>query len=367
MRIVFLCKRQYMSKDVILDRYARLYEIPRQLAELGHTVHAYCFDYHSHPKQGIWHHQTSSGKLVWHSQSAGKCKLPKLLNYPFSLLRQLRKLDPDIIIGSSDIPHVVLAEWLAKKLGRPYAIDLYDNFESFGQARIPCAIQALRHGVRNAKLVTTTSELLKTKILDEYQAGGEVIAMPSSVDLSLFRPYSKKVAREQLGLPLNAKLIGTAGGLTKNRGIDTLYEAWPLIAKAGSDIHLVLAGPIDARYPPQKDPRIHYLGMLPHSKTAALFNALDVGVIYLKDTPFGRYCFPQKAYEMIACQLPLIAANIGAMQDLLRSEPEYLYQADSSADLARAAILQLQQKKPITIHVDDWQQLIKKIEPLLTR
>jgi hypothetical protein len=29
---VFLCKRRYMAKDVIVDRYARLNEIPRQLA-----------------------------------------------------------------------------------------------------------------------------------------------------------------------------------------------------------------------------------------------------------------------------------------------------------------------------------------------
>jgi hypothetical protein len=41
MRIAFLCKRQYMGKDVILDRYARLYEIPYQLARLGHTVRGY--------------------------------------------------------------------------------------------------------------------------------------------------------------------------------------------------------------------------------------------------------------------------------------------------------------------------------------
>lgn len=32
MRVAFLCKRRYMGKDVILDRYARLYEIPFQLA-----------------------------------------------------------------------------------------------------------------------------------------------------------------------------------------------------------------------------------------------------------------------------------------------------------------------------------------------
>ena len=39
MRIAFLCKRRYMGKDVIDDRYGRLYEFPFQLARLGHEVH----------------------------------------------------------------------------------------------------------------------------------------------------------------------------------------------------------------------------------------------------------------------------------------------------------------------------------------
>src|SRR3546814_4200678 len=33
MRIAFLCKRRYMGKDVVLDQYARLYEMPRRSEE----------------------------------------------------------------------------------------------------------------------------------------------------------------------------------------------------------------------------------------------------------------------------------------------------------------------------------------------
>lgn len=38
MRILCLFKRRYMRKDVIVDRYARLYELPRQLALRGHRA-----------------------------------------------------------------------------------------------------------------------------------------------------------------------------------------------------------------------------------------------------------------------------------------------------------------------------------------
>ena len=42
-----------MSKDVILDKYARLYEIPNQLAHLGHQVECFCLSYQSH-NEGTW-------------------------------------------------------------------------------------------------------------------------------------------------------------------------------------------------------------------------------------------------------------------------------------------------------------------------
>jgi teichuronic acid biosynthesis glycosyltransferase TuaC len=66
MRIVFLCKRRYMAKDAIVDRYARLYEIPRQLAKLRHQVLGLCRYYGD--EEGDWSHQADSGELRWVSR-----------------------------------------------------------------------------------------------------------------------------------------------------------------------------------------------------------------------------------------------------------------------------------------------------------
>ncbi|HEY3520428.1 MAG TPA: glycosyltransferase, partial [Rhodanobacteraceae bacterium] len=141
MRIAFLCKRRYMSKDVIVDRYARLYEIPFQLAKLGHEVRGYCLSY-GVATEGEWEHEAAPGKLHWESRSLGRWKLPTLATYPHYVLRHVRGFRPDMIIGASDIPHVVLGAWVAKRLGVPFAADLYDNFEGFGQARIPGFVPA---------------------------------------------------------------------------------------------------------------------------------------------------------------------------------------------------------------------------------
>lgn len=364
MRIAFFCKRRYMSKDVILDRYARLYEIPHQLARLGHEVQGYCLSYQGHD-EGSWVHEAAPGRLIWRSRSLQRWFVPGLATYPAHLLRELRQFKPDMLIGASDIPHVAIGAWLSRKLEVPYAADLYDNFEGFGQARIPGMVSALRRGVRAAALVTTTSEPLRRLVTESYGAPGYVMAMPSTVDKQVFRPYDKQESRHELGLPLDALLIGTAGGLYQDKGIGTLYDAWPEIAKIFPQAHLVLAGPHDRR--PPGDVRVHYLGLLSHATTAKLFSALDLGVIYLRDTSFGRYCFPQKAYEMMACDLPLVAARVGVIPDLLATAPGGLYDADIPADLVRAVREQAHERRRADVAIDSWAQIVGRMNEHILR
>ena len=365
MRIAFLCKRRYMGKDVIDDRYGRLYEFPFQLARLGHEVHGFCLGYRPGDDAETVH-EAAPGRLTWHASVLGKMAAPfRAAGYPFRLLRQLRRLRPDLLIGASDIPHVALAAWLSRRLQVPYAVDLYDNFEGFGQARIPGFVTALRRATRRAGVVTTTSEALARRVRDIYRARGQVMAMPSTVDLDLFRPGDRMAARQRLGLPLDGTLVGTAGGLLASRGVGELYDAWARLAPSHPDAHLVLAGPVDPTLAPPAGPRVHYLGMLPHRDTATLFQALDLGVIYLRDTPFGRYCFPQKAYEMFACGLPVVAARVGVMPDLLADAPHALYRAEDVPDLARAIAHQLAARQQADTTVDDWATLIRRVEPML--
>jgi len=346
-----------MGKDTILDRYGRLYEFPRQLARLGHDVCCFCLSYQGHA-EGEWEHEAGSanGRLHWESRSPGHLILPGLARYPRHLLRCLRAFGPDVLIGASDIPHAVLAQWLAKRLDIPYAIDLYDNFEGFGQARIPGMVAALRRAVRHAALVTTTSELLKEKVETDYRAVGKVLALSSTIDRSIFHPQDKVACRRALGLPEDALLVGTAGGLLRERGIDVLYEAWPQVATRVPKARLVLAGPTDKQLPPPQREDIVYLGNLSHRDTALLFNAFDIGIIYLKDTPFGRYCFPQKAYEMMACHLPIVATDVGAMPALLEN-PRALYRVDDKDSLAQAILANLDAPAISNREIRDWEEI----------
>lgn len=362
MRIAYLCKRRYMGKDVVRDRYARLYEIPRQLARRGHQIEAWCLGYdRGFPIDET--HEASPGSLRWHVRSWGHLAVPSLVAYPRRQLRALRAFAPDVVIAASDIPHIVLGAWVARNLGKPFVADLYDNFEGFGQARIPGMIGALRRAVGAADMVLTTSEPLRELVMGEYAAKGEVIAMPSTVDKSVFHPRNRRECRTSLGLPLDLPLIGTAGGLNPGKGIEILLGAWGVLSRRRPDAQLVLAGPHDPRLPLRIGGRVHYLGALPHDRVAQLFGALDVGAICINDTPFGRYCFPQKAYEMLACGLPVVAADVGAMGRLLGPwRDRCLYPPGDVEALSNQLESQLESPWIVDVPIDDWETILTRVE-----
>lgn len=363
MRVAYLCKRQYMSHDVIVDRYARLYEQPYQLALLGHDVLGLCLSYRPVDERDE-SHEASPGSLRWIGLSPGSGMLARgvgLIQYPKRALDTLRDFSPDILVGASDCPHIILGERLAKNLGIPYAADLYDHFESFGLSRLPGMVPRFRRALQNAAVVSCVSEPLADLVKNSYRAKGNVLYLPSTISRETFFPQDRDTCRAILGLPHAVELIGTAGGLSADKGITPLYEAFEKLSKERSDVHLVLAGKPDPACPPPASPRVHFLGQLPHSKIGVLFNALDVGVVYVRDTPYGRYSFPQKAYEMAACEIPMAVACVGAMEGMCKLSPSSLYEAENTASLIACLQRQLDTPSIISAPIPSWADQAKTL------
>lgn len=364
MRIAFLCKRRYTGKDVINDSYGRLYEIPNQLALHGHEVKAWCLDYHGNEYRQL-EISAAPGKLCWTAYALKGLRLLFLPWHLYKLKNQIKSFKPDIVIGASDIPHVSLACYFAKQHDIPCVVDLYDNFESFGQARIPGLKWFLKRSIEQASLIVAVSYSLKEKIEQDFRPECHIHVMTNGINKHDFIAGEKERARERLGLPMHSKLIGTAGGLSRMKGVDTLYHAWEVLKNRYPDLHLALAGSVEQSLPLPSDERVHYLGVLPESDVVSLFQALDVGVVTLQDSEFGRYCFPQKAYEMLACGLPIVATNVGVMSSLLSSLPDALYTANDPESLSLAVERQLVSCALPNISIKDWHDLALELNALI--
>jgi teichuronic acid biosynthesis glycosyltransferase TuaC len=360
MKILFLSKRQYMQKDVIDDRYARLYELPNQLVHEGHEVLGVCLSYRKR-QEGVFHHyQDGNSSLSWRSYNIGLIIIPGLINYIVSVFSVIRSFKPDVILGGSDCPIVILTAIFARCLNLPYFTDLYDNYESFGLAKIPGILSLYRWAIKHSAGVSCVSEPLSDYIRQRY-GHQNVLTLESTVIGGDFYSQDKQLARAGMGLPTSAKIIGVAGSLNLGRGVNLLYESFIHLAERLPDLHLALAGPTDPASPIPKHPRIHYLGLLPHKDIVNFYNALDLAVVCMRDTEFGRYAFPQKTYEILACKTPIVAANLGALKQTFKDYPQCLYEPDNQSDLQAKIENLLQNPVSINIPIPTWQDQAKKL------
>ena len=108
--------------------------------------------------------------------------------------------------------------------------------------------------------------------------------------------------------------------------------------------------------------RIHDLGNLPLERVPSFLSALNVAVVNNRDSAFGRFNFPQKAREAIACRVPLVAADVGTMKSLLADHPELLFAPDDTKNLARALRHQLANPVIVEAKVPTWVDMAERLE-----
>jgi len=366
-KILVITKRQYMAKDLLDDRFGRFRELPLELAALGHQVAGICLSYRRRKEGSYTDAAERGGEVLWQSLNLGGLILPGLVHHMRRCLATIEAFRPDIIWAASDSYHAIVGAWLGKRTRTKYVVDLYDNFESFGMTRLPGVLRLLKRAVRSADGVTCVSRPLLDYVIRAYRPPGPACVLENGIRQDLFNARDRRACRKDLGLPENARIIGTAGALTRSRGIESLFGAFAKLAAENESLHLALAGAHDRRTPIPNGARIHYLGALPLERVPILINALDVAVVCNRDSLFGRYNFPQKAYEIIACGTPIVAAAVGSMKELFAAHPECLFDAEYPESLALTVKRQLEKPTNVNVKAPGWSEQAARLEQFLLK
>lgn len=335
LKILVLCKRQYTNKDLLDDKYGRLREIPLGLADLGHDVTGIALSYRKRDERLYTDVSDRTGSRVqWHSVNLGRWLIPGLVRYRRKVMQLVASTRPDVIVAMSDAYHIVYGSRIARKARAKFVADLYDNFESFGATKLPGVRAAFIRAVSRADKVVCVSRPLADYVSSAYGCTGEVLVIENGYNAELFRPMDKPACRKQFGLSDNARIIGTAGAIAKSRDIQTLLKAAGTLGSRYQNLELAVAGQIDSELEWPDNIRVHKFPNLPHADVPCFLNTLDVAIVPNKDSEFGRYCFPQKAVEILACRVPVVAASVGTMKILFENNPDLLYRPGDSRQLA---------------------------------
>lgn len=149
------------------------------------------------------------------------------------------------------------------------------------------------------------------------EAAGRVRVLPSVVDTDRFAP-----AARDAGVP-------TLGWVGSDSTVPYLESLGPALRElAGRVPHrlVVVAG---ARRPHLPGVTYDFVPWSPDTEVAH-FQALDVGLYPLDDTPWSRGKCGFKALQYMACGVPCVASPVGVLRDIVRPEETGLH-ADNPA------------------------------------
>jgi glycosyltransferase involved in cell wall biosynthesis len=355
MKVLTICKRHPQGRDMMTRPYGRFHYLPRALAAAGDQVLQV---YLGFPK-----HEPATDEI-------GGVRRVALRMAPASFPALLGRLDriaaefaPDWVAGLSDSWCGVLAQRVASRAGARTWLDAYDNFEAYMPWNLPLH-WLWRRACARADLVTAAGPQLAALLQSHRPDGVPVAVLPMAADPAFF-PRDKAVARAQLDLPAAAPLLGYVGSWTSTRGSHLILDAFHRVRATRPDARLVLSG-----HPPAEvvaEPGVTSVGYIADELLPVLISALDVACVVTAETSFGRYSYPAKLYEAMACGVPVVATATEPVQWILGEQSAALT-AVGDADAFAARVLAALDR-PVHDYParQDWQAQADQLHRLLAR
>ena len=189
----------------------------------------------------------------------------------------------------------------------------------------------------NLTIVTLSTWLAQSARSSALFQDLRIEVIPNGLDLSIYKPADRQVARKQLNLPQDKKLVlfGAARATSdKRKGFEQLQQALQHLSQseAGDELELVIFGGSRPENPPNFGFKEHYLGKFSDDTSLALvYSAADVFV-----APSIQEAFGNTILEALACRIPCVGFNIGGLRDTIEHQSNgYLARPYETEDLAR--------------------------------
>lgn len=326
MKILLLCKRYYTNKDLLQDRFGRLYHLPVELAQLGADVSVAAIDY----RNPLSEEMAAEGVLFRTAPATPS----RLFSLPFHLNRSAQAAKPDIVIASGDSHIGYIAMHLARRLRAHFVFDVYDYYPAFLGNRIPGMKTLFRLAVTAADRVLCASEALQQRMA---LLNPRTLLIENGVDRHLFVPADMWAVRASLGLAQDITLIGFFGSIAPSKG-PLLIEACRILFDQIPSLKLLLAGKVTGV--DINKPWIIYRGELPQETVPALIAACDVVAVPLAKHPQNDLSGACKIAEYLACGKPVVATRVSSHEEIFKDAPGSLCEPNPD-DIATAIRRQL--------------------------
>jgi glycosyltransferase involved in cell wall biosynthesis len=208
--------------------------------------------------------------------------------------------------------HLFASNWIAKPLAAVCgARRIYHHDQCNDAFRTDSPVAILVDALTNqlSTRVLSVSRSVETFNLQVESLPPErVVYLPNSVDLAEFRPAetaARRAAREELGLPPEAFVIGGVGRFTPQKNFGLLLDAAP----RETTVALFGSGPEEAMLRGRAGDNARFMGTV--ADRAAIYRAIDMLVL-----PSRFEGLPMTVLEAMASGVPVVASAVDGVREI---------------------------------------------------
>lgn len=260
-------------------------------------------------------------------------------------LRGLRRQEGVAAIHAHSLPDLIAFVGLRDRLrGRPLVLDLHEAMPEIFAARFPHS----RFGRRLAEVAEKISCLVATRVIVVNETIRELLiarGVPSDRLLVVYNSpdlaAADRATTAPRATPSGRLRLVYAGTIDKERDLATLFRAIAALRKT-KPVALELYGPGPAEYRAYLEGLVDGLGLrdsvrfggvLPPSQVLAHLAEADVGVVTYERNPITEVGLPNKVFEFVVLDKPLVLPDLRAMRRAFHGAALF-YQPGNPGDLA---------------------------------
>lgn len=294
MRICLLTKRYYTGKDLLDDRYGRLYHLPKHWSEQGAKVDVIALDYRSQKAESF-----QSGNLRMRAVSCRGFHISPVL-------AAIGNSDYDLIVASGHLNIGHLALRVGRCLGIPVVFDVYDYYPAF-HARLSLPLRAyFRWLLPRFDGVMTVSRKLEAWCLEIQDT---VCRIPNGVDRKAFIAMRCDRARAQMNYCPSGPVLGIFGSLSKDLGAEEVVASFEMLRAINTDAELLVAGSGGEHL--AENLGVRYLGRLDQSELVPWASCCDLLLIPYRNSLQVSYSQSARLAEYLALERPVVVTRVG--------------------------------------------------------
>ncbi len=306
-------------------------ELTRELNNQGHFVDIYTRV--NDPKDPQTVSLGRNARLI--HLRAGEEEILKLAVYSYlpdfaCNLENFRKqngLQYDLVFS-----HYWLSAWVGEYLQQWWRVPHITMFHTLGAVKNAVGIgenepelriETERDLAQNCHHIIAPTQKEKGELVLHYHASPERISViPCGVNLELFQPMDKVLAKQQLGFS-DSKIILFVGRIEPLKGIDQLLKAMSYLPNIQRVRLVIIGGDEHSQYELERlqklsselhiQDSVTFLGLIKQEQMPYFYSAADVCVIPSYYESFGLV-----ALESLACGTPVVATDVGNLKNIIR-------------------------------------------------